>query len=77
MKTSSLQHITAGFGLLATLMVIGISAAPHRLTTWMRTSRSRGDVVGFVIIAAGVAAIGLMIVAYLTPKVQEYLNRIQ
>lgn len=77
MITTATQRVTAFAALAVTLVVLGAAAAPHSVTRWMRRSRSRGDVVGWVILAAGAATIAIMIVGYLTPKVQEYLNRIQ
>lgn len=84
MNTLTAQRITAAIALhvaaLATLLTLGliaVGAAPQRVLAWSHTTRRRGDVVGWVILAAGAATMAIMIVGYLTPKVQEYLNRIQ
>ncbi|MFH5208095.1 hypothetical protein [Antrihabitans spumae] len=62
---------------LATLLTLAFVTAPERIQHWTKTSRTRGDTIGWVILAAGAAAMAIMIIAYVTPKVQEYLNRIQ
>ncbi|MBF6333624.1 hypothetical protein [Nocardia transvalensis] len=77
MPTTAPHRLTAALTLTLTLSALALLAAPDRIADWTRTSRGRGDVVGWVILAAGAAGIAIMIIGYLQPKVQEYLNRIQ
>ncbi|GAB4590054.1 hypothetical protein [Nocardia sp. IFM 10818] len=77
MNTLTAQRINASLSIMVTLGTVALLTAPQRLSDWTRTTRHRGDVVGWVILAAGAATIAIMIIAYVQAKAQEYLQRIQ
>ncbi|NKS71709.1 hypothetical protein GS531_00525 [Rhodococcus hoagii] len=56
---------------------IGDTVSAARARIGGRRSDRGAEEITWVIIAAGVAAVAVAIVAFIGPKVQEYLNKIQ
>jgi hypothetical protein len=63
--------------LTVTLLLLTLQMLPERYRSWARTTRERGDTMGFVVITAGVVLMAGAIVAYLRPVVTKYLMQIQ
>lgn len=56
------------------LMALAASVAERARTTWRKDD---GEILDFVVIAAGVVSLAIAVVAYIRPVVMRYLTQIQ
>lgn len=63
---------------LLTLIALTTNATATARTTWSnRKTNDRGEILDWVVIAAGVVSLAILAMAYIRPIVMRYLHQIQ